>query len=60
MTNGDKVRAMTDNDLAELLDQVCCTGDDCYNCPADGLPGCGVDRCKDAFLSWLKEEVDNG
>ena len=50
-TNADRIRAMTDEDLAMLLqpgcpDRVCRDNPphDCYNC----------------WLDWLKQEVKNG
>lgn len=51
ITNADRIRAMTDEDLAMLLqpgcpDRVCRDSPphDCYNC----------------WLDWLKQEVKNG
>ena len=50
-TNGDRIRAMTDEELAMLLQPTCpsrvCRDEpphDCYKC----------------WLDWLKQEVDNG
>ena len=55
-TNGDMIRAMTDEELAELLWQCCC---DC------GYEGCWIhdkgvsclNCCESAFLDWLRQEV---
>lgn len=57
MTNADKIRSMTDKELANWL----CIHMDCYNCE---VPTTGID-CKDycrlILLDWLKQEViDNG
>ena len=50
VTNADKIRAMTDEDLAMLLQPGCpsrmcrdCPPHDCYNC----------------WLDWLKKEATN-
>ena len=48
MTNGDKIRAMADEELAMI---ICCQdsrqGDECYQ--AD---------CKECLLEWLKQEAE--
>ena len=52
ITNADRIRAMTDEDLAEFI------GDDLmYNiCPSDCFED--PDRpCKVCALAWLKQEV---
>lgn len=54
-TNGDKIRAMTDEELAEFIDTVtdCCSdGWMCDKCPIKSI-GCD----KDSFIEWLKQEV---
>ena len=59
-TNADKIRGMTDEELAEFLTPVKCV--DCH------LLDCGVDEdysfnmnpnrtCKDRVLDWLKQEA---
>lgn len=55
MTNADRIRSMTDEELAEFMDT------DCYKlmefnrgCPHK--PNNGV-SCKDCYLNWLKSEV---
>lgn len=58
MTNGDKLRAMSDADLAEKLDAMI---HDCIDCPAgefcdEHYPNRGC-RCSVIFYRWLKEEV---
>ena len=56
MTNADRIRAMSDEELAEWLHGVYC----CYcpvahydgsHCPQDGY-------CKINVLAWLKKEVE--
>lgn len=55
MTNADKIRQMTDEELAEILELS-----DCMNCPAWDK-NCGARICRKAFLEWLKEDVpENG
>lgn len=53
MTNADKIRQMTDEDLAEYIrvffPEVCPPG----NCP-------GEDYCYKCWLDWLKQEVRDG
>ena len=59
MTNGDRIRQMTDDDLFDFLDTVtdCCNAEfpRCYKCPMkyrDTAPRCNI------YL-WLKQEVDD-
>lgn len=58
-TNADRIRAMTDEELAELMEDK----GDCppIECPHDG-EGAKVTRldCKACWLDWLKQEVKNG
>ncbi len=54
LTNADRIRQMTDEELAEWLEYR----DD--NCPR---AGCYKGGCHECWLDWLKspvEEVDNG
>ena len=56
-TQGDKLRAMSDEELAEFfLDYVACA-----DCPV-GDAQCKREfaRCKIAALGWLRQEVDDG
>jgi hypothetical protein len=56
MTNAEKIRAMTDEELAiEMF-----VGMECGACPCAGKCGNGS-HCKDTILEWLKQpaEVDN-
>lgn len=53
MTNGDKIRAMTDE---ELVDSI---GLACKRCiyHTDRLGDCADRECTDGNLAWLKREV---
>lgn len=57
MTNADKIRNMTDEELAEFIDKVtdCCS--DGWMC--DKCPMYDADCAKiEGFIAWLKVEVD--
>ena len=53
-SNADRIRAMTDEELAEKLCKMQRYGD----CP-DGADGafCEKDDCQKCWLDWLKEEA---
>lgn len=55
-TNADRIRSMTDEELADFL----FTNVGCIDCTMHGA-GCSID-CEKWMLSWLKSpvEVDNG
>lgn len=50
MTNADRIRQMTDEDLADVLQGQCA-------CCAYQLTGCTERECKDGAYEWLKQEV---
>lgn len=53
MTNADKIRAMTDEEMAHYFSEQPDA------CP--GRSGCSGKSCYDCWLDWLKQEVsDNG
>lgn len=52
LTNADRIRAMTDEELAMLLNPTCPTGE----CP-DNLPWDQAHDCYKCWLDWLKQEV---
>ena len=56
-TNGDRIRAMSDEELAEQLNKMV---QSCGGCPMNKDCVCDM-PCEDAFLLWLKEpaEVDH-
>jgi hypothetical protein len=57
LTNADRIRSMTDEELASFAhDHSCiyCPMDDC-----DGRVNIGRDACYKRWLDWLKQEVKN-
>lgn len=57
MTNGDWVRSLNDKDLAAWLDIY--DMDICDSCTGNG-DECEERWCKDAWLTWLMQEHDQG
>ena len=58
MTNGDKFRQMSDEELAQHLALYYSHVDTCplgYNCPFH--VACRSDECIEQFEEWLKQEV---
>ena len=55
MTNADRVRSMTDEELADII-----CDRSCAYCPldCDGRMSVGRDACYKRWLEWLKQEVD--
>lgn len=55
MTNADRIRAMTDEELALLIVENM----ECMKCPfIDNEEKCGTAPCNELFFDWLQEEVD--
>lgn len=54
MTNADRIRNMTDEELAERISRMA----NCVYCPIR----CGIfgtlEECKDMWLSWLRSPVE--
>jgi hypothetical protein len=48
-TNADRIRSMTDEEMAEFLYGGCCREGETFPCPDVG--------CKKCWLDWLKEEA---
>lgn len=58
-TNADRIRAMTDEELAEWM----ALNTDCYYCRAKDDGRCAslaTTPCGDVWLDWLKQEAENG
>lgn len=53
-SNADRIRSMTDEDLAIFLANLA----SCPECNAR-IKDCGI-NCWEAWLDWLKQEVSNG
>jgi hypothetical protein len=56
ITNADRIRSMTDEELAELL----CLYDACVTCSHDGRT-CNIMNCDEIGLTkkWLQSEVED-
>lgn len=57
-TNADRIRSMTDEELAEFI----ANSTSCETCVVrkGGSDGCQNTNCSTAWLDWLKQEVDDG
>lgn len=53
MTWGDKIRAMTDEELAELMREI--TNPVCP--PNHGYKHCRDGECRKCWLAWLRQEA---
>lgn len=53
-TNADRIRNMTDEELAEYFYDIC----DCDHADVPCREYCGKMPCKDAFLKWMKQECN--
>lgn len=60
-TNADKIRSMSDEELADLINNA----NDYFNCdickyktPTWGKTGCSGEGCKFYILDWLKEKAN--
>lgn len=55
MTNGDRIRAMTDEELAKFM---CLVKDKlCFGCSFSRVDECEGIPCEEARKQWLKQEV---
>ena len=57
-TNADRIRSMTDEEIAELLSRNCPTQEivQCSKYPVDKD---GLRKCDLCWLDWLKQEATN-
>ena len=53
-TNGDRIRAMTDEELAEYMGKAVI----CLYCPIYYCVGCEPEECQKLLLSWLRSTGD--
>ena len=59
LTNADRIRAMTDEELADNFASRCCPHkDEFYNCEGINRKEFSWEDCKSCWLDWLKQEVD--
>ena len=59
-TNADRIRAMTDEELAEFIANDCLEIADeiCGSCTQETTEKCGSGCCVEHIVSWLGKEVD--
>ena len=57
MSNADRIRAMSDEELAEFMRPL---DSGCPRWKENPLPCSDWDNCGDCWLKWLKEEVKDG
>lgn len=55
-TNADRIRAMSDEELAEWLFEVCCF-DSPFGCPAFDKKLSMEKSCREYWLDWLRQEA---
>jgi hypothetical protein len=53
-TNADRIRAMSDDELAEFI----CKNQDCYICPGKTLCVGGVGKAN-GLMNWLKQPTED-
>ena len=54
-TNADRIRVMTDEELAHFISEIA----DCCVCKAEMGKGCSAGKkCEDFWLDWVKQEVE--
>ena len=51
-TNADRIRSMTDEELAEFIEDACCPPE-CYK---KHIAECQKEDCVPCWLTWLKKE----
>ena len=57
MTNGERIRSMTDEELAEFLDKIL---SDCDYCPMWAIcHETAFSNCRKICAQWLKSEAKN-
>lgn len=59
MTNGDKIRSMTDEELSSFIFEIRMN----YGCPEGWFfkeAVCMDMSCQECWEDWLKQEVDDG
>ena len=59
MTNAERFRSMTDDELAKLLFGFCDNSERCYFCPLYDV-SCGGQTNEETWQDFMKQEVSNG
>lgn len=59
MTNGERIRLMSDEELASFLEGLPAHGCACCSCDDDDAK-CEKTDCEDGIIEWLKQEAGNG
>ena len=59
MTNADKIRQMTDEELAKFIDGLNNNCHVCSSCKVTQEPNKTTYHCKECKLRWLQQEVTN-
>lgn len=54
VTNADRIRAMSDEELLEYLYGIC----DCDHADVPCKEHCGEMPCRDAWMKWLKQKCN--
>lgn len=57
MTNGERLRQMTDEELARVVEFRECSNE-LMRCPKLDQGNSCIHSCPEVFLEWLKQEVD--
>lgn len=58
MTNEDKIRSMTNKELAKFLCDIVSISDGCYDCVAEKCCENPIDGSDNGFEQWLGQEVE--
>ena len=58
-TNADRIRAMSDKELARLLFKFCCNSEACIYCPLYERD-CAEDEHLPTWENWLQQPVKEG
>lgn len=58
MTNADKIREMTDEELSHFMQNDCAKAK-FYACKKFRINGCDDRVCEQCWLDWLKQEAPN-
>lgn len=57
-TNADRVRAMSDEELAEILESECPPKRHCPNLEEEMFDKSYHEMCKKCWIDWLRQEVE--